>query len=228
VYEGEPGATADNWSAVTIKTYTQEQARVDTLIRTKTPYWDCNADSTEFTGLYDFDLLAYAASDFETAEEARLTVLDTVGAFPRDHVEKRIIEETRANTYTYTGSKSNKKGIIDNPSDAEGFYAYTQVAPQTDTDQDGMPDAWETANGCDPTTPDNNVLHESGYTMLEMYLDYAMTHKTPMDDGYQEPQALDQLRDESLEFRGKILRDGQLYIQRGNRLYSITGLELRE
>lgn len=222
IFEGEQTATDDNWSAVVINKYTQEQARVDTLIRTKTPYWDCNADSTEFAGLYDFEDLAYAAGAFETADEARQSVLDTVGAFPRDHVEKRLIEETRNNTYTYTGSKSNKKGIIDTPTDAEGFYDYTQVAPLLDTDRDGMPDEWEIANGSDPQTPDNNVRHESGYTMLEMYLDYAMTHKTPMDDGYQEPQGIENIQKDKVQCT-KILRDGQLLIQRGANTYTLEG-----
>ena len=226
IFDGEPSATEDNWSAVTIKTYTKEEARVDTLIRTKTPYWDCNADSTEFSGLYDFDDLAYAASMFETAEQAYQTVLDTVGVFPRDHVEKRIIEETRTNTYTYSGYKSKKKGIIDIPSDAEGFYAYTEVAPLVDTDQDGMPDEWEIANGCNPNVADNNTMDESGYTMLELYLDHAMTHKTPMDDGYKPSEE----GVESLELRVesvKILRDGQLFIQRGEKIYTLQGLEIQ-
>ena len=220
IFDGELSATADNWSAVTIKKYTQAEARVDTLIRTKTPYWDCNADSTEFSGLYDFDAYAYAAGVFQTAEEAYQSVLDTVGAFPRDHVEKRLIEETRNNTYTYSGRNAKKKGIIDHAEDAEGFYDYTSVAPLQDTDSDGMPDVWETANGCDPNVADNNVRHESGYTMLEMYLDYAMTHKAPMDDGYQEPQGI-----QNTEYRvraQKILRDGQIYIQRGEILYTLT------
>ena len=222
VYEGEPSATADNWSAVKINHYTMEEERVDTLIRTKTPYWDCNADSTEFSGLYDFDLLAYAATAFETAEEARQTVLDTVGCFPRDHVEKRIIEETRTNTYTFTGSKSNKKGIIDVPTDAEGFYAYVEVESYSDFDADGMPDFWEAENGTDPINPDNNTLHESGYTMLEMYLDYAMTHKEPMDDGYV-PSSEGIQHSEVSNPAQKILREGQIYIQRGGKLYTLTG-----
>lgn len=222
IYEGEPNATADNWSAVTIKTYTKDQARVDTLIQTKTPYWDCNADSTEFSGLYDFDLYAYAAEPFETAEAARQSVLDTVGVFPRDHVEKRIVEETRTNTYTYKGSKSGKKGIIDREVDAEGFYDYPVVEALTDTDKDGMPDVWESANGCDLATPDNNVRHASGYTMLEMYLDYAMTHKTPMDDGYK-PSSEDIEIINDPPITNKFLRDGELYIRRGGRVYTIQG-----
>lgn len=228
IYEGEPNATADNWSAVTIKTYTESQARVDTLIRTKTPYWDCNADSTEFSGLYDFEMYAYAVESFETAEQARQSVLDTVGAFPRDHVEKRIIAETRDNTYTYSGSKSKKKGIIDTPSDAEGFYDYTVVAPLQDTDLDGMPDEWESANGCNPEVADNNVRHASGYTMLEMYLDYAMTHKQPMDDGYKPSE--EGLENWKLEIDDckKILRDGQLFIQRGAKTFTIQGQVIEE
>ena len=152
------------------------------------------------------------------------TVLDTAGCFPRDHVENRIIRETRDNTYTYTGSKASKKGVIDSETDAEGFYDYPQVVALTDTDQDGMPDEWESANGCDPEVADNNVRHASGYTMLEMYLHYAITHKMPMDDGYREPEGI-----ENAYFRQggagtqKILRDGQLLIQRGDKFYTLQG-----
>jgi hypothetical protein len=46
-----------------------------------------------------------------------------------------------------------------------------------DTDQDGMPDAWETQHGLNPNAADNNVVVTSaespamaGYTWLEMYL----------------------------------------------------------
>ena len=227
IFEGEPNATNDNWSAVNIKGYTKEQARVDTLIHTQTPYWDCNADSTEFSGLYDFDSYAYAASDFQNASDAYQTVLDTAGCFPRDHVENRLIRETRDNTYTYTGSNAGKKGVIDLETDAEGFYDYPQVEALADTDQDGMPDEWESANGCNPTMPDNNVRHVSGYTMLEMYLDYAMTHKMPMDDGYREPEGIENT---SLRENGvgsyKIFRDGQLLIKRGDKFYTLQGQEL--
>ena len=61
-----------------------------------------------------------------------------------------------------------------------------------------------------------------------MYLDYAMKHKEPMDDGYKPSTE----GVESLEFKvesKKILRDGQLYIQRGAvgdrnvKVYTLTG-----
>ena len=225
IMEGYDAINADNWKAVKTENSTKyplDTLRVDTLIRPKTPWWRWTEDSVY--GRYDFDELAYAASTFESAADAFETVMDTSGVFPRDHVSKRLVSDAREGTYTYTGSKTGKKGIIDTEEDAEGFYAYPEVAALTDTDKDGMPDEWESANDCNPNEPDNNVLHESGYTMLEMYLDYAMTHKQPMDDGYQEPQGLEEVMGYGLWVTGKkILREGQLYIQRGAKLYTVTG-----
>ena len=226
MFEGADAATTDNWSAVNVKSYTQEDVRVDTLIRPQTPWWRWTEDS--IYGRYDFDKYAYAVEAYETAEQAYATVMDTVGCFPRDHVGLRLISDTRAGTHTYVGSKGKKKGIIDSEEDAEGFYAYIEVAPLTDTDLDGMPDVWEIANGCDPNTPDNNVRHASGYTMLEMYLDYAMTHKAPMDDGYTpSEEGIEECTVYGVESK-KILRDGQILIQRGAKIYTITGLAISD
>ena len=227
VFDGVASATADNWSAISGKSpYANvDTLRVDTLIRPKTPWWRWTADS--IYGRYDFDKYAYAAESYQTSEEAYQTVLDTAGCFPRDHVGKRLIADTRAGLYTYVGSKTGKKGILDTEEDAEGFYDYTVVAPQLDTDLDGMPDEWEIANGCDPNTQDNNVRHASGYTMLEMYLDDAMHSKLPMDDGYQEPQGIISPSLKGGEWGRRFIRNGQLFIQRGDKTYTVTGIEMQ-
>ncbi len=222
-FDGVPTATADNWSAVNVKGYTKDESRVDTLIRPQTPWWKWTEDS--IYGRYDFNLYAYAVETYETAEKALETVLDTAGCFPRDHIGKRLVNDTREGGYTYTGSVTGKKGIIDTEEDAEGFYDYTVVAPLTDTDQDGMPDEWESENGCNPLVADNNVRHASGYTMLEMYLHYAMTHKAPMDDGYQ-PQGIENPSLQGGE-RGRLFfYEGQLLIQRGDKTYTLQGQSL--
>ncbi len=220
IFDGVPAATEDNWSAVNIKGYTKEDSRVDTLIRPATPWWRWTQDS--IYGRYDFDTYAYAASNYESAEEAYETVLDTAGVFPRDHVSLRLIADTRAGSYTYTGSQTKKKGIIDTETDAEGFYDYPEADALSDLDADGMPDFWEALNGTDPLNPDNNTLHESGYTMLEMYLDYAMTHREPMDDGYTPSKEGIQNTAHSTQAQ-KIIREGQIYIQRGSKTYTLEG-----
>ena len=225
IFDGVESATEDNWSAINVKGYTKEESRVDTLIRPKTPWWRWTEDS--IYGRYDFDQYAYAAGSFESAEEALTTVLDTAGVFPRDHVGLRLIRDTRNGTYTYVGSETGKKGIIDTEEDAEGFYDYPQTPAKKDTDLDGMPDEWEVENGCDPNVPDNNKLHASGYTMLEMYLDYAMTHKQPMDDGYK-PQGVEVINHQPSVISTKILREGQLFIQRGEEIYTATGVKVAD
>jgi hypothetical protein len=194
---------------------------VDTLIRPQTPWWRWTEDS--IYGRYDFNLYAYAVEAYETAEKAQETVLDTAGCFPRDHIGNRLINDTREGGYTYTGSVTGKKGIIDTEEDAEGFYDYPEVAALPDTDQDGMPDEWESANGCNPEVADNNVRHASGYTMLEMYLHYAMTHKAPMDDGYESgSEGVENITGEDVGTQ-KYIHDGQLLIRRGDKIYTPQG-----
>ena len=229
IFDGADEVTADNWKGVTGKDPydNTDTLRVDTLIRPATPWWRWTEDS--IYGRYDFDNYAYAASDFQTADSAFMTVMDTAGCFPRDHVELRLISDTRKGTHTYTGSKTGKKGIIDLETDAEGFYAYPDSLnydlSSYDTDLDGMPDEWENANGCDPTVADQNTRHESGYTMLEMYLDHAITHKQPMDDGYKPSEESIQNSVFSIQTQ-KILREGQIYILRGDKVYTTMGVEI--
>ena len=224
IMEGFDNISADNWLAVKPErsaTYNQDSLRVDTLIRPKTPWWRWTEDSVY--GRYDFEDLAYAAGNYESAGEAYMTVLADAGCFPHDHVGMRLKTEMADRTFTYTGSKAKRKGVIDSEEDAEGFYPYVEVAPDADTDLDGMPDAWEETHGCDPNVPDNNVIHESGYTMLEVYLAYAITHKTPMDDGYR-PSTEGSLQPSAISIQTqKILREGQLYIQRGEKVYTVQG-----
>ena len=52
--------------------------------------------------------------------------------------------------------------------------AYSGPAPvaPTDTDNDGMPDTWETARGLNPNVANTNAhtLSSAGYTDLDVYL----------------------------------------------------------
>ena len=113
----------------------------------------------------------------ETAEAALKSVLSDVGAnMPvlTQH-DKRIIDETLNKTFSCTGSKTGKKGLIDREADAGGYEDIGEARhPEGyDTDRDGMPDWWETLAGFDPTTPDNNSDPDNdGYTALEEFLNW--------------------------------------------------------
>ncbi len=111
----------------------------------------------------------------ETAEEAFQSVLEMAGAvFPkRDTVDARIVYEALSGTASGRGTfgGGTVSGIIDTPDSVGGYPEYQTYDVPDDADADGMDDAWELANGLDPADPeDRNDIHESGYTMLEMYL----------------------------------------------------------
>lgn len=121
-----------------------------------------------------------------SAEKAYEKVVAYAGAsLYRDAVDSRIAEETKTGTVTYTGAISKTKGIIDVVNDPEGTIdettvSYPDLVSETrpegyDTDGDGMPDAWEIANGLNPNDASDAVLKtldtEKGwYTNLEVYL----------------------------------------------------------
>ena len=120
----------------------------------------------------------------ESAEEALRNVLSDVGCnmpSPTAH-EERIVQETLNKTYTYKGSKTGKKGLIDREADAGG---YEEIGSETreadyDSDADGMPNWWEKLHGLDPQVADNNSdADNDGYTALEDFLNWmAVPHYT--------------------------------------------------
>jgi hypothetical protein len=114
----------------------------------------------------------------QTALAAYPLVLAGAGAtLPRrDVLDTRIVNETTAGTAT-GGSPDGSttygvgQGIIDTQSAVGGWPVYNGGTAPTDTDHDGMPDAWETAMGLNPTSAtDRNTVSATGYTMLENYI----------------------------------------------------------
>lgn len=108
--------------------------------------------------------------NMETAQQAYESVLAKAGAMPRDTIDRRVVNEVRTGTAAAKG-KQGSWGIIDSPFDVEGYPDYNSYNTYVDADQDGMDDAWETANGLNPADADDrNLVTLSGYTALEVYL----------------------------------------------------------
>ena len=125
-------------------------------------------DPVEIGGKRQVDTVAspFKSPEVETlsAEDAYKAVLAFVGAsLPvRDGVDARIIDEVR------------KRGgsIIDSQNQVGGWPSYRSKKPPKDSDNDGMPDDWETAHGLDPHNPADAGLDRDGdgYTNVEEYL----------------------------------------------------------
>lgn len=105
----------------------------------------------------------------QSAQDAYLTVLADAGcSLPkRDSIDMRIVDEVR------TGTASNgRNGIITTPGDVGGWPKLNGGAAPVDTDNDGMPDHWETRYGFDADNANDNSLDTDGdgYTNVEEYL----------------------------------------------------------
>jgi hypothetical protein len=115
-----------------------------------------------------------AAVTTHSAETAFEKVLTYVGAsYSRDIVDRRVMREARERSYTYKGSKLGGLGIIDSQKDVGGWPALTSKTKPIDTDNDGIPDDWETANGLNPNNAADAVLYtidtKGYYTNIEVY-----------------------------------------------------------
>ena len=113
----------------------------------------------------------YYAVTTHSAETAYERVLSHVGCSKqRDSYDNTMVNDVREGKATYTAT-GNTAGFINNQNDCGGWPMLNSTAAPKDTDGDGMPDEWETANGLNPNDAnDGATLCADGYTNLEHYL----------------------------------------------------------
>ncbi|KUG08918.1 pectate lyase [Solirubrum puertoriconensis] len=149
--DGSPAHTRDNWAAVDMQGGT---AASRTLAKADAPF-------------------ALGTQTTQTAEEAYEAVLQGAGAIRprRDTLDERIMRDVRQRT----GRIIDVQGGYPHGTPyrvSQRAWSELKAAPApADTDHDGMPDAWETSQGLNPTdATDRSSVGANGYTMLENYL----------------------------------------------------------
>ena len=104
---------------------------------------------------------------YSTVAAYRVNVSQS-GALPRDPLDAQVVGQVM--------SLGTSGAIITSPGAtglANGGYGTIDSGTAlTDSDQDGMPDIWETATGSNPLVADNNTVAADGYTLLEHYLNW--------------------------------------------------------
>ncbi|MDY5065661.1 MAG: pectate lyase [Prevotella sp.] len=118
--------------------------------------------------------IAYGYITTHTAQTAYEMVTRYAGAsYRRDSHDSYITDDVLAGTAKYSGAGQEGKGFINNQDEAGGWPELASTEAPTDTDQDGIPDEWETRYGLEPNnTNDGRVcsLDKNGYyTNLEVY-----------------------------------------------------------
>ncbi|MDR0811294.1 MAG: thrombospondin type 3 repeat-containing protein, partial [Paludibacter sp.] len=171
VMEGYPEITADNWAG---GVQIQEQPNTD-------GHTEQMKSDTPFPIRNPFPVM--------TAQEAYEFVLANVGATlpKRDAVDEHIVKQVRTGEVYYDKSVENvdfyqfehrrlpkdsyKQGIITDIRQVGGYPEY-KGKPVVDSDNDGMPDAWEKKYGLNPNDPSDAAkdLNGDGYTNIEKYI----------------------------------------------------------
>lgn len=168
VMEGYPEITKDNWNGGVQVEEMKNTGEYTDNIKWKTP-------------------LPMPAITLLSATEARKYVLANAGAtLPRrDAVDTRIVKQVTTGKidadpnvklpetqfkHRRMAIDSYKIGIITDPSQAGGYPDYKGTAYK-DSDNDGMPDAYEVANKLNPNdASDAAKISRNGYSHIEVYL----------------------------------------------------------
>lgn len=149
--------SADNWQGVhmhfSFSTYAPGVTRADLKLDSELPAGGVTTHS---------------------AENGFQKVLDFVGAsLVRDTVDKRVIHDARTGTATIMdGGNGSTNGMIDTQSAVGGWPELKSTEAPADTDGDGMPDVWETANNLNPNSANDakQTNLDGKYTNVEVYL----------------------------------------------------------
>ena len=152
VLEGMPRVTGDNSAGLLIDDHAKQDGAERAKLLVPLPF-----DAPPVTQ--------------QAAGQAYESVLAQAGCvFPkRDAVDQRVIQSVRDGTGR----------IIDSPKDAGGWPELKSIPAPTDTDNDGLPDAWELAHDLNPQDPtDGTHLTQDGYSQLELYLHALVANAT--------------------------------------------------
>ncbi|WP_434036480.1 pectate lyase family protein [Formosa sp. 4Alg 33] len=108
-----------------------------------------------------------------SAQEAFNQVLKQAGLNTfRDAVDLRVVKNT------ITGQADYNKGIINSQDYVDGWPILKSNKPLKDTDQDGIPDVWESKHKLNPNVEDGNLnTLDSNYSNIEVYANSILTLK---------------------------------------------------
>lgn len=169
IVEGNAAVTKDNWNGGMQIKNNPDAGEYTQAIKVDTPFPMPNVTIMDTKKAYRW-------------------VLDNVGAtFPkRDAVDERVIKTVKTGKAIYEKDApefipqyvkrrlpidSYKMGIIYDPRQVGGLPEYNGT-PVKDSDNDGMPDAWEIKYGLNPNDPSDANLdcNGDGYTNIEKYI----------------------------------------------------------
>jgi len=148
-----------------------------------TPYW-YQGTGTVLTAPWSTETTATPPLD--TASAARVAI-STAGTLPRDSIDALIISQVmtlgKGTTGLGAGTVGPDGGLYTSQAQTglpnNGYGTIAGGTRPTDTDNDGMPDSWESATGSNPSVDDAMTKAADGYALIEHYINWlAVPHAT--------------------------------------------------
>ncbi len=137
--------------------------------------------TTDYQTLSQYTLLGRTFTPI-TADEAKDSIPNNAGAFKSLNADGSVTvnRDSYDTSWLNEINTDTRSAITDRPYPTPTLSTASRPASY-DTDNDGMPDTWETAKGLNPNVADNNGNDlDVGYTNLEMFLNQ-------VDDNIAEP-----------------------------------------
>lgn len=94
---------------------------------------------------------------YTPTDQLRAVLLGTAGAWPRDPMDTRLMRSVADGSFATAPRNANPAGDALLPA-----YPGSPPAAPADTDNDGMPDTWETASGLNPYLHELSVTRTGG------------------------------------------------------------------
>lgn len=149
--DGAPEVTASNWLGAVMEGGTQ----ADTILsKVDEPFGAVTVETQDPLNAYALVLRGAGAS------------------LHRDTLDERIIRDVRDRTGRLIDVQGGFPHGTDYAQTLSAWPALRTAPAETDTDGDGMPDAWERKNGLDPNDPSDAAARKNAntYTNIEMYI----------------------------------------------------------
>lgn len=205
--------TADNWK-IGLLDQVDKGTKVD----------NHNASADNLRAYYP---IPYVYTTTHSAEDAFDRVLDYAGAsLHRDAHDITMAYDAREGVATGTKSHIDNQDQAIYTDGTSGWPVLLSEEAPADTDGDGMPDEWESANGLDPNDPaDGKIKGDDGYTNLENYLNGLVAHITAAQNEGGVVMNGDELTTEALDIIAgvdRVIADDNA----DDKIYNLMGVEM--